>query len=106
MHPMRLVIRLGNSFRPVRLGQIHAVNIWLGKWISEDSYGQLGFWHRPLCGEEVNSKALGELALRFIAKHLDHDIQALPEHKFERIEDEYGDRLSEIESPHTQEGPR
>ena len=80
--------------------------IWLGKWISEDSYGQLGFWHRPLCGEEVNSKALGELALRFIAKHLDHDIQALPEHKFERIEDEYGDRLSEIESPHTQEGPR
>lgn len=49
--------------------------IFLGKWLRRD-HG-IGFWHGLLCGpDEPDSKLLGRKALRFLARHLDHEVGA------------------------------
>ncbi len=50
--------------------------IFLGKWLQENNEG-VGFWHGELCQEgEADSHLLGKKVLRFIAKHMDHELVA------------------------------
>lgn len=50
--------------------------IFLGKWLHEGDRG-VGFWHGQLCPEDLSdAAALGRKALRFIARHMDHDLIA------------------------------
>ena len=50
--------------------------IFLGKWLRSDGLG-FGFWHGSLCPEGVaDSLALGRKALRFLARHLNHELIA------------------------------
>jgi hypothetical protein len=50
--------------------------IFLGKWLREDGLG-FGFWHGMLCRDAgADSLALGRKALRFIARHLNHEVIA------------------------------
>lgn len=49
-------------------------HIFLGKWLRRDDIG-FGFWHGQLCGpDERDSKLLGRKALRFLARHMNHDL--------------------------------
>lgn len=51
--------------------------IFLGKWLRDDDGRGTGFWHGQLCPEGVaDAPALGRKALRFIARHMDHDLIA------------------------------
>ena len=48
--------------------------VFLGKWLREGNVG-FGFWHGTLgAGEGRDSPALGRKALRFIARHMDHEL--------------------------------
>jgi hypothetical protein len=50
-------------------------HIFLGKWVRREGYVGVGFWHGQLCEpDERDSKLLGRKALRFLARHMDHDI--------------------------------
>ena len=49
----------------------------LGKWLRDDDGGCVGFWHGPLCPAGIaDSPALGRKVLRFLARHMDHDLLA------------------------------
>jgi len=51
--------------------------IFLGKWLrSEDDRG-FGFWHGSLSPEVRDGLLLGRKALRFVARHMDHDLLAM-----------------------------
>jgi hypothetical protein len=51
--------------------------IFLGKWLRTGHDFGLGFWHGKLCGEHgADSLALGRKALRFIARHMNHQLTA------------------------------
>jgi hypothetical protein len=53
--------------------------IFLGKWLHEGDRG-VGFWHEQLCPERLSdAPTLGRKALRFIARHMDHDLIAASE---------------------------
>ena len=52
-------------------------HIFLGKWLRRNGDVGLGFWHGELCGpNERDSALLGRKALRFLARHMDHDLLA------------------------------
>jgi hypothetical protein len=56
------------------------VQIWLGKWLRETDNRGFGFWHRGLCAEDASdSPALGRKALRFLARHMNHELAAAAE---------------------------
>jgi hypothetical protein len=66
-----------------RYGYLYCVTckeeIFLGKWLRECDRG-IGFWHGELCPEGVaDAPALGRKVLRFIARHMDHDLVAASE---------------------------
>ncbi len=49
-------------------------HVFLGKWLRRDGQG-FGFWHGTLCGpDERDSAVLGRKALRFLARHMNHDL--------------------------------
>jgi hypothetical protein len=49
--------------------------VLLGKWLRDDDGGGVGFWHGRLCPEGIaDSPALGRKVLRFLARHMDHDL--------------------------------
>jgi hypothetical protein len=52
-------------------------HIFLGKWLRTDEDVGLGFWHGTLCGaDEPDSALLGRKVLRFVARHMDHELLA------------------------------
>ena len=54
--------------------------IFLGKWLHRADDKGFGFWHGTLCGpDERDGASLGRKALRFIARHMDHDLMAASE---------------------------
>ena len=49
--------------------------IFLGKWLRTEANVGIGFWHGLLCREgEADGAALGRKALRFLARHMDHEL--------------------------------
>ena len=64
-----------------RYGYLYCVTrkeeIFLGKWLRDDDGRGIGSWHGQLCPEGVaDSPALGRKVLRFIARHMNHDLLA------------------------------
>jgi hypothetical protein len=64
-----------------RYGHLYCVTckeeIFLGKWLRDDDDQGIGFWHGQLCPEGIaDAPALGRKVLRFIARHMDHDMLA------------------------------
>lgn len=51
--------------------------IFLGKWLRTNSDEGIGFWHGTLCKPgESDSLLLGRKVLRFVARHMDHELFA------------------------------
>lgn len=49
--------------------------MFLGKWVVDENDQGLGFWHGQLCPDgQMNAPRLGAAALRFLAKHTNHDV--------------------------------
>ena len=87
-----------------RYGSLYCVTckeeVFLGKWLRNDDDEGVGFWHGKLCPEGVaDAPALGRKVLRFIARHMDHDLlagsdeggraDAIMEGEYRDVDDEY-----------------
>ena len=56
-------------------------HIFLGKWLRRGDDRGFGFWHGTLCGpNERDSADLGRKALRFLARHMNHDLVVGSDH--------------------------
>ena len=61
--------------------------IFLGKWLRNKQEEGIGFWHGKLCKEgEADSHLLGKKALRFLAKHINHEIAIYTDDNKEYLE--------------------
>ena len=71
--------------------------ILLGKWLCNENNEGIGFWHGELCKEgESDSHLLGKKVLRFIAKHMNHELLSASDEG--GLYDEYVDQNNPIDN--------